>query len=179
MQSTSSINLIKSRASTLDEILRWTLGIGRFLIIITEIVALTMLLYRFILDRTLIDLNEKIIQEQKVITSLKEKEAVYRDLQGRIMDVSRITISGGRNVKILNDVTKLTPPEITFNSFAIENNQIAIDSQIQSIASLTNFLALLRDYPEISSVSVERIDNNSLSNSINVLIKVTLKEEKK
>src|SRR3989344_3850244 len=123
MQSTSSINLIKSRVSTLDEILKWALGVGRFLIIVTELIALSMLLYRFILDRTLIDLNEKIIQEQKVITSLKDREVIYRDLQGRIMDVSRITISGGRNVKILNDVTKLTPPEITFNSFAIENNQ--------------------------------------------------------
>lgn len=176
MQSIASINLIKSKVNILDEILKWALGIGRLLVIVTELIAFSTFIYRFTLDRTLIDLHEKINQEQAIVASLKEREAVYRNLQGRIMDASRITKSGSRNIKILNDVAKLTPSEIAFNSFAIENNQIAIDSNVQSIASLTNFLVLLRDYSESSSVSVDRIDNQSLTNSINVLITVKLKE---
>lgn len=176
MQSSASINLIKSKANILDEILKWALSIGRILVIITELVAFSTFIYRFTLDRTLIDLHEKINQEQAIVASLKDKEAIYRNLQARLMDSSRITQTGSRNIKILNDVAKLTPAEISFNSFAIENNQITIDSDVTSIASLSNFLILLRDYSESSSVSVDRIDNKSLTSSINVLITVRLKE---
>lgn len=176
MQGTESINLIKSKANKLDEVIKWALSIGRLLIILTELVAFSTFLYRFTLDRTLIDLHEKINQEQAIVASLKDREEIYRNLQGRITDISKITKSGSRNIKILNDVARLTPTEITFNSFAIEGNQIAIDSDVGSIPSLTNFLTLLRDYSETSSVSVDRIDNQSLNNAINVLTTVQLKE---
>lgn len=179
MQSSASINLIKSKVNILDEILKWALSVGRLLVILTELVAFSAFIYRFTLDRTLIDLHEKINQEQAIVASLKDKEEIYRNLQRRITDASTITKSGSRNVKILKDIAQLTPSEITFNSFAIENNQIDIDSDVLSISSLTNFLALLRDYSESSSVSVDRIDNQSLTNAINVLITVKLKEAQK
>ncbi len=179
MQSSASINLIKSKVNIFDEILKWALSIGRFLVILTELIAFSAFIYRFTLDRTLIDLHEKINQEQAIVASLKDKEEIYRNLQGRITDASTITKSGSRNVKILSDVAQLTPSEITFNSFTIENNQIDIDSDVLSISSLTSFLALLRDYSESSSVSVDRIDNQSLTNATNVLIIVKLREAQK
>ncbi len=175
MQSSASINLIKTKINILDEVLKWALTVGRLLIIITELVAFTTFIYRFSLDRQLIDLHEKINQEQAIVASLKDREALYRNLQERIKEVSRISNSGGRNVKIFNDIAKLTPPQISFNSFEIENNQIAIDANVQSISSLSNFLSLLREYQETSSVSIDRIDNQSQTSGINVIISVKLK----
>jgi len=179
MQRSASINLIKSKANILDEILKWALSIGRLLIILTELVAFSTFIYRFTLDRTIIDLHEKIKQEQAIVASLKDREEIYRNLQGRIADISQVTQTGQKNVKIFDDIAKLTPTEINFNSFTIENNKIEIDADVSSISSLTNFLALLREYSETSSVSVDRIDNSSLSNAINVLISINLKEVSK
>ena len=179
MQSSASINLIKNKTNILDEILRWALSVGRLLIILTELVAFSTFIYRFTLDRTLIDLHEKINQEQAIVASLKDREATYVNLQGRINDAASITKYGNKNAKILNDIIKKTPSEITFNSFIIENNQIAINSNIQSISSLTNFLAIIKDYPETSSVTIDKIENQSLTTSTNVLITVRLKEVKK
>ncbi|MBI2621136.1 MAG: PilN domain-containing protein [Candidatus Levybacteria bacterium] len=176
MQSIASINLIKSRTNILDDILKWALTVGRLLVILTELVAFSAFIYRFTLDRTLIDLHDKINQEQAIVASLKDREDVYRNLQGRIDDASRITEVGQRNVKILNDIAKLTPPEITFTSFMIEKNLVTIEANIASLSSLTNFLTLLREYPEISSVSLDRIENQALTNSISVLITLNLKE---
>jgi hypothetical protein len=179
MQSSASINLIKTKTSVLDDILKWALSVGRLLIILTELVAFTTFIYRFSLDRTLIDLHETIKQEQEIVASLKDKEAEYRNLQERLADIKNVSTYGNRNSKILADVINETPNDITFNSFKIENNTAEIDTNIQSISSLTNFLAVLRDYPQSSSVSIERIDNQSLTNSINVIIVIKLKEAKK
>ncbi len=176
MQSSASINLIKSRVNILDELLKWALTVGRLLVIITELIAFSTFIYRFSLDRKLIDLHTKIKQEQAIVGNLKDREALYRNLQERISVISTITEKGNKSVKILNDVTKLTPTEITFNSFVIENNQISIDSSVQSISSLSKFIALLRDYPQASSVTINKIDNQSLTSAINVLITVKLKE---
>ncbi len=179
MQSSASINLIKTKTSVLDDILKWALSVGRLLIILTELVAFTTFIYRFSLDRTLIDLHETIKQEQEIVASLKDKEAEYRNLQERLADIKNVSTYGNRNSKILADVINETPTDITFNSFKIENNTAEIDTNIQSISSLTNFLTILRDYPQSSSVSIERIDNQSLTNSINVIIVIKLKETKK
>lgn len=179
MQSSASINLIKTKTSVLDDILKWALSVGRLLIILTELVAFTTFIYRFSLDRTLIDLHETIKQEQEIVASLKDKEAEYRNLQERLADIKNVSTYGNRNSKILADVINETPNDITFNSFKIENNTAEIDTNIQSISSLTNFLTILRDYPQSSSVSIERIDNQSLTNSINVIIVIKLKETKK
>ncbi len=179
MQSSASINLIKGKSNVLDDILRWALSVGRLLIILTELVAFSTFIYRFTLDRTLIDLHEKINQEQAIVASIKDREATYRNLQGRISDTARLTKSGSRNAVIINDITNSAPTEITFNSIVIENNQISIDSNVQSISSLTNFLKIMKDYPETSSVTIDRIDNQSLASSINVLITIKLKEVNK
>lgn len=175
MQSSASINLIKNKSTTLDEIVRWALSVGRLLIILTELVAFSTFIYRFTLDRTLIDLHEKISQQQAIVASLKDREATYRNLQERINEAEKITKSGNINAKILNDIIDKTPSEITYNSFAIENNQIAINSNVKSISSLTNFLKIINDYPQTSSVKIDKIDNQSLTSSLNVLITVKLK----
>lgn len=176
MQTSASINLIKTKVNILDEILKWALTVGRLLIIITELVAFTTFIYRFSLDRKLIDLHEKINQEQAIVGSLKDREELYRNLQEKIGAIKTITTFGDRNVKILNDVAKLTPSGISFNSFDIANNKIEIDSSVQSTSSLSNFVSLLRKYPEVSSVSITRIDNQSQISGINVIILVKLKE---
>src|SRR3972149_11726382 len=100
MQSSASINLIKSKVNIFDEILKWALTVGRLLVILTELTAFSAFIYRFTLDRTLIDLHEKINQEQAIVASLKDREAIYRNLQGIITDAATITKSGSRNVKI-------------------------------------------------------------------------------
>jgi Tfp pilus assembly protein PilN len=176
MQSSASINLIKSKVNILDEILKWTLSIGRLLIILTELVAFTTFLYRFSLDRKIIDLHSKIKQEQAIIASLKDREAIYRNLQERLSIAAKINQDGGKNVATLKDIVGLTPSDVSYNSFAIEKNEITIDANIQSVNSLSTFMTSLRAYQRTSSVSIEKINNQAQTSTTNVLIKLKLKE---
>lgn len=175
MQSSASINLIKNKENFLDEVIKWALTVGRLLVIIAEIVAFSSFIYRFSLDRTLIDLHSKVNQEQAIIASLKDQEAKYRNLQERITLAARINDSGNKNVKIFNDVAKITPANITYNSFIVGNNEIKIDASVKSIASLTQFVESLKKDPQISSVNIDKISNKTNSSSIDVFITVKLK----
>ncbi len=175
MQSSASINLVKKKANILDEILKWSLSVGRLLIILTEIVAFTTFIYRFSLDRTLIDLHTKIKGEQAIVESIKSREATYRNLQERIFSISEISKTGNKNVEILKDIVGKTPTGITFSSFSINENKLIISANISSISSLGTFVSFLKDLPFVSSVTITALNNNAGS-SIEISLSVLLKK---
>lgn len=176
--STKSIDLLKNRTNLLDEFIKWALSFGRLLIIVVEVVAFTAFIWRFTLDRQLIDLNDKIKQEQAIIEATKSREDTYRNLQQRLASLKLINTNGNKSFKIMNDIVAFTPAEITFNSITIENGQLKIDSNVQNIASLTSFINSLREYKQIDSVNINSIQNRSQSSSVNVIISAKLKEGK-
>jgi len=79
------INLVKGKhKSFFDRFLAWALSAGRVIIIVTEIIALSAFLYRFSLDREIIDLRDNTKQEQKILELFKEQEKTFRNLQERL-----------------------------------------------------------------------------------------------
>src|SRR6185312_966933 len=94
MQKTSSItiNLAKHRGeSFVDRFIRFALTTGRVVVILTEVIALGAFLYRFTLDRTLVDLHDRIQQGQAVVNLLKDNETTFRNLQDRLALASTLT----------------------------------------------------------------------------------------
>ncbi len=175
MQTSASINLLKGRINWLDQAIKWALTVGRLLIIIVEFVAFGTFILRFSLDRTLIDLSDKIKQEQAIVASLKDREATYRNLQERLMVASKITDQSQSSKKIVLDIFDLTPVEIKFDSFTLRDGKINMTTKVRSTAALTAFLESLRNYPGISSVSVDSIGNKTTDGSLSVEITAVLK----
>jgi hypothetical protein len=179
VSSSSSIDLAKGKSNLSDDIIRWALGFGRLLIIIVEIVAFSAFIYRFVLDRELIDLNDKIKAEEAIVRSLKESEAEYRNLQQRIADAKTITNTGNTKVNIFNDVISLTPSEITYQNFTVEDDILRISVNISTIPSLTTYVKALQEYEQVASVVVTGIDNSSGTNTVSVELVARLNGETK
>lgn len=177
MQSSASVNLVKTQVGTYNNLVHWTLSVGRILIIITELIAFSAFIYRFTLDRTIIDLHSKIKQEKIILDNLKEKEATYRSIQERISLVKQVTIKGNVKVDTLNDILSLTPQGITFNSFDFRDAELNIDSNIESVSSLTTFTKSLKSYSKISSVNISSITNKAAGLGINVFLTIKFKGE--
>lgn len=177
MHSSSSIDLAKGKSTLGDNIIRWALGFGRFLIIVVEIVAFSAFIYRFVLDRELVDLNDKIKAEEAIVKSLKDREAEYRNLQQRIATVKTINNTGNAKLTLLNDIIALTPQEITYDSFIADGDQIKVTINISSIPALTTYIEELQEYKQIASVTVTGIDNSSGTNTVSVDLVAKLKGE--
>ena len=174
--SKQSIDLIKNKSNPLDDVLKWALSFGRLLVIIVEIVAFSAFIYRFTLDRQYVDLNDKIKSEQAIIEASKSQEMKFRNLQQRLATINQIDTNGNKIYQIINDVIAFTPAEITFNSMSVDENEIKIDANIQSISSLTSFMNSLKEYPSVLTANITSIQNRSQTNSVNVLIEVKLKK---
>ena len=176
MSTSSHIDLVKGKTSLSDEILKWALSFGRFLIIVVEIVAFSAFIYRFVLDRQIIDLNDKIKREQAIIESSKEQENTYRNLQERLATIKKSSTTGSMVPKIIQEIVNNTPEEITYNSFNIGNGKLEMELNVSSFATLTKFLETLRKNPQISSLTITGIDNSFGENSVKVTVVVILKD---
>jgi len=174
-----SINLVRTKVNILDEFIKWALTIGRGLVIAVEIVALFTFLYRFTLDRQIIDTREKIKQQQAIVSYLKDREDKYRNLQQRLLASETLSVMAPAETKIINDVVSMVPPEVNLKSLSLSDTSLNISVGAQSINSLTDFINSLKRYKEINTININRVQNKASESSISVDISCTLKTNEK
>jgi len=176
-KSSTSINLVKTHVGLVDQIIKWALSVGRVVVVIVEFIALATFLYRFSLDRQLIDLRTKIKQEQAVVNFLKDRELKYRNLQERLTLSSAFAKENDERMDITKDILSFAPADMAINSFSISKEGVRLSVDIGSISSLTNFSDKLKNYPKITSVSIEKIENRPSDGVITVTINAGFKKE--
>lgn len=173
---TPLIDLYKGRGkSFFDKFIKWALNLGRLVVVLTEVIALSAFLYRFSLDRQLIDLHDKIKQKQAIIKYLKPTEDKYRNFQDRLFFSSTLKDSGKETVKIYQDLNSITPKDLTYNNLAISNDYIRLEANANSASSLLNLINALKKQPKVTKISLDKIENRTSNATINASIRITLK----
>lgn len=178
MRSVPHINLFKKRNKHfLDNFIQWALTIGRLLVIVTEIVALSAFLYRFSLDRELVDLHDEVEQKQAIVKLLKNNEEKYRNLQDRLSVAGRLSTNAQQVTKIFTELVTLAPAGFIINNLTLSQQTVKIDATTQSVKTLVSFIDSLRNYPTTESVSLDQIENKTTSATIVVSITARLKQQ--
>ena len=86
-----TINLAKKKGTpSLDVFIRWAITGGRFLVILTETIVLGAFLYRFNLDRQIVDLNDLIKQRQQIVAAVSGNEKLFRQIQDTLTQASHL-----------------------------------------------------------------------------------------
>jgi len=155
---TFSINLLKNRQGAfIDKFTDWALTVGRLLAIITELIALSAFLYRFSLDRQLIDLHSKIKQQELIVKSYKSSEDQYRNLQDRLALASTFSSSGVGKIKIFQEIQNFAPEGLTLSSLIMNESRISMNAIAQDTSSLNLFINSLKTYPKIRKLNLDNI----------------------
>lgn len=177
MSANSSINLVRGRKPrVLDQFVVWALSIGRAVVILTELIALGAFLYRFGLDRQLVDLHDKIVQEKSIVDLLASNENTYRNLQNRLSLESTIMNNQQQTVKLYNDLLNMVTQDVSLKTLLIDPGSVKMTLDVQSVNSLTSLIDHLKNYPAITNVSIDRIENKTTVGLIGVSITATLKQ---
>ncbi len=172
-----SINLLKKKESFFEKFIAWALSYGRFIIILTEGIALIAFLYRFSLDRQLIDLHDQIEKKQAVLRLLKKNEDTYRNLQDRLTLAEQLETTGIKTTQAFIDVLNFAPIDFTIKTLTFSTDSLRIDADSRSLLSVSTFIKNLQSYPEIKSVSLNNIENKTSSAVISVSITALLKNQ--
>lgn len=174
MLRTPTINLAKGRGQTfVDRFLNWALSVGRVIVIITEGVALGAFLFRFDLDRQIIDLHSKINQEQIIVKLLNKNEDTFRNLQDRLHIIGTVGKQAGTQVKLFSEVISAAPANVTFQTIDLGGNSVKIEASAQSSEPLASFVKQLKGLSGVTNVSVDKIENRTTTATIIITISVT------
>lgn len=165
-----SVNLAKRQGKFLDTFIHWALTAGRAAVIVTEAIALSAFLYRFSLDRQIIDLHDKINQEQAIVKLLKHNEDTYRNLQSRLALISTLQKQTSDTSKIFFDILHLIPSDIAIDSINYSPDGVKFDIHARSLAALQSAIDNIKNYPRIKSVSIDKIENRISTGTIVVSI---------
>jgi hypothetical protein len=170
-----SINLAKNRQTPFfDKFINWALTIGRLIVIITEVVAIIVFVYRFSLDEKLADIHSSIKQKQNLVLALKSDENKYRNLQDRITLAANFATKATKSSQTITDVVNLIPAQIGINNLILNNDEIKININTSSISSLEGLVEALKNYKNIKSISIDNIENKpsvGLSVDITTILK--------
>ena len=173
----ASINLVRAHIGLFDQIIKWALSAGRVVVILVELVALATFLYRFSLDRQIIDLRAKIKQEQAVLAFLNDREDKYRNLQERLTLASSFATNNDAKIKTVEDIISFIPEDMSLNSFSFSKESLRLNVDISSVSSLTQFTEKLKKHPSVGSVSIDKIENRPSNALISVTLSVSFKAE--
>lgn len=177
--SSPSINLAKNRGEHfIDRFFTWALSIGRILVIGTEAVALGAFLFRFGLDRQILDLNDRIKQEKVIVNLLKTNETTYRNLQDRLTLAKNIDTDTTARLKTVKDITGFFPSDMILQDIFLSTTDVHIDASVGSIVSLSNFVKKLKAYTPIAKVSIDRLENKSSTGEFTIGVTAVFKDAK-
>lgn len=172
----NSINLAhQEKQNVIDTFLYWVLTIGRVLVIITESIALGMLLYRFGLDKQLVDLHDQIKQEQVILGTLTINEQTYRNLQQTLASIKTHATQAKTTTTTMTDIVDLARGKVTFNSLSISNKAVTLEAVGTSMPTIIQFVNALKSYSGSASVDLQRVENRLSKNDFVVGVSITLK----
>lgn len=171
-----SINLLRKKEKEfLDVFLDWAFEYGRFVIFLTEAIALCAFVYRFSLDRQIIDLNDEIKGKQRIVTLLKPNEDKFRNLQDRLEREQQLTKQANTTSGILSFIVTNSPSDFTISKLTVGQKTIRLQADVTTPSTITEFVEILKSYTGVSSVSIDKIQNKPSNAIITVDISAVTK----
>lgn len=154
-----TINLTgKPKESNTTLFYKWTIQIGRIVIVLTELIALSALGYRFIIDRQIADLNDQIDRQVLFIKNLEQKEQQFRSLQDKLATIKTIKSDTDAKVNVMNIVLDAANQGIfTTSNLSVSKNVISISGSTSSVFSLNSFIEGLKSNEYITTISLDEI----------------------
>lgn len=170
-----SINLVKDKEIPLSgRFVDWALTIGRTIVIITEIIAIATFVYRFSLDERLANLHSLTKEKQTKISSMKNDENKYRNLQDRIALAATFSEKGIKASQSITNFGKLIPDQAEIDNLNFNKNQVNMVISVNSVSLLADLINSLKNYSDVKSISIDNIENKptvGLSVSMTILLK--------
>ena len=154
----SKINLLPKDAlesKPLGRFLEWALSYGRYIIITVELVVFLVFFSRFIYDRKLADLNDKIEQKQAIVASAQQFEKEFRYVQDVISYIETLDTDRQKYLEILATLERITPIQVSYDSLSFSENSISLQGSALNNESFAQLLVQLKNVETFSRVSLD------------------------
>ncbi len=168
----------KPKEAITANFLKWSVNIGRIIIVFTELIAMSALIYRFTIDRKIIDLHDEIKKHELLVRAQSAKESDYRSIQNRLESIKITESETQAKIEIMNGILKsIAQGSFSSTNLTVSPNTIDINGVAVSIFPLNNFMDALKDNPNVTSINLN--DLSSGDQGIQFKLTIELKQTKR
>lgn len=161
----------------LGRFLLWALSAGRWLVIITELIVISVFLARFKLDRDINDLHEAIKQKQMIVQSYSPFEKDFRAFQKRLAMIKTLEKQKTDVGNILSTVSRVLPNDLVLSQFSLADDNVTISGLALSEEGLGSFIAGLSSSSKFKNLNLSNITKKQTEAGINFNLSATLVKE--
>lgn len=155
----------------------WSLRVGRYLVIFTEIIVIMSFASRFKLDRDLTDLNTSIVQKTAVVQSYGDTEKKMRLIQKRSEAVAKL-LEESSTVDVFHTLISKIPPDIKVTRLGFDAKAIAVAGVARSSSNFAQFLQIMQSEPTFHGVTIDQIAKTDKNDQgLTFSVHIALKEE--
>jgi hypothetical protein len=121
-----SINLLIDRGAPptiWERAYDWVTGSARIVVIVTELIVLLAFGWRFYLDRSLNDLNERISKKGNALKSLSDDEDEIRIIQAKLNTYRELWTVSSTYAEVISEINNFMPTGISEASISIQEDE--------------------------------------------------------
>ena len=169
-----NINLIGKQPSALgQDFLKWSFNAGRIIIVLTELIALFALSYRFYIDRRIIDLHDQINRGKILVEAQGEKEEIYRNIQNRLANIKETEKVTKIKINIMNNIlSSVSSGNFSSTNLTIDQSNIRFNGTAFSIFPINSFIEDLKRNPNVASISLDDISSTNQGIQFKIMIEL-------
>ncbi|MBP6098498.1 MAG: hypothetical protein KA477_00775 [Candidatus Levybacteria bacterium] len=173
------INLtLRARKSIQSAFLKWAVSAGKLIIIGTELIALSALGYRFMIDKKIIDLHDEISNEIALIEVQKDREQEFRDIQNKLAQIKSIEDKNKIRFDTISKITEaISRGVFTTDNLVISDKRIQFEGASLSIFSIYNFIEELKSDSNILAITLDEVTSSSQGIRFNLTIDLAILDE--
>jgi Tfp pilus assembly protein PilN len=162
------------------KLIKWLTTVGRWVIVLTELIVVSAFISRFWLDRKNSDLSETIRQQQAILETTQSFENDFNSFQQRLKFIRTFYNNEPQYSQKINTLIKSTPPDLIYQMISInkdETNNVSANASLIAFneTSLISFINNLTLNPNIASVKINQIEKKQQENNYSVSIFVVFK----
>lgn len=172
-----SVNLVPKDEflkSPVGNFLVWSLSVGRYIVIFTELIVILSFLSRFKLDRELTDLNEKIQVQKQTILSFADTESKFVDVKLKIDAIKR-NQENEFTLESLDFLEKNTPVDIKLSRININLEGWSVEGSALSALGIKTMAGKAMVSNPDSTISISQIKLNGQAGTIDFNMSVRYK----
>jgi len=182
MASQRKINLLPKDEFELTpsgRMIKWAVGVGRWVVVFTELVVICAFLSRFYFDTKLANYFDEIKQKKAMVDSAITFEQNFREIQKKTQVIKGILAKESKPSELLLGLNSLIPLDVSLTEVGINNNKLNLSGYTLSENGLNVFLRGLTSYPQLTSVSLNNVSvKKETAPAINFSISAEIKTPK-
>lgn len=142
----------------------WLFAVGKYLLIVVQLITLGVFVSRFVLDRQNNDLTKNINDQVQILTggNWQQDSITYENIQGLLGDINRISNNQSINSTLINEIRDGIPYGLIVETFSFNNGKVTLNLKTTDFPAFKDYETAIKNNPRYKNVSFSTIKDSSI-----------------